>query len=121
MKPKIGDIYKTNSSGLVTVLELKKCSVVKVSFLNTGYETDTRLDQLKVGQVKDKSIVQRKRNRCKKLFIITMVDGHEYKFNKLNEALEVVGETNINKLYEIARGRTIKGHQVQSIRREDIV
>lgn len=113
---KVGDVYKTNTSGLLTVIEAKQCSIFTVKFIDSGYERDATRSAIVKGEVKDHSLI-RTRRKCMKKFIITMNSGHVFEVEKLTEALVVVGETNINKLYEIARGRVIKDHPVLSIER----
>lgn len=51
-----GVLFNTNSYGLVEVLEYKGNTKVRVKFINTGYETEVALVNLKAGKIKDKSL-----------------------------------------------------------------
>ena len=50
----VGEIFKTNKYGNLTVIEYINNRNVHVKFADTGYETITRLDSIKDGIVKDK-------------------------------------------------------------------
>lgn len=52
----VGQIFPTNKGGDVEVLKYEGVNNVTVRFLNTGYETLTRMSQLRLGSVKDKSL-----------------------------------------------------------------
>ena len=54
MRPVKGQIYKTNGAGSCEVLEYRDCYDVTVRFIDTGYITVTRSEQLKDGRVRDK-------------------------------------------------------------------
>lgn len=48
-----GLIFSTNNSGNCVIIDYKNYRKVTVKFVNTGYETETRMDHLKSGNVKD--------------------------------------------------------------------
>lgn len=48
-----GLIFSTNNSGNCIIIDYKNYRKVTVKFVNTGYETETRMDHLKLGNVKD--------------------------------------------------------------------
>lgn len=50
----VGEIFKTNNYGYLTVIDYINNRNVHVKFVDTGYETITRLDTIKEGNVKDK-------------------------------------------------------------------
>lgn len=50
----VGEIFKTNNYGYLKVIEYINNRNVHVKFVDTGYETITRLDSIKEGNVKDK-------------------------------------------------------------------
>ena len=49
----VGKVYKSTSSGDFKVLKYNDGGNVEIQFINTGYETVTRLDCIKKGEVKD--------------------------------------------------------------------
>lgn len=112
---KVGDMYKTNTSGLLTVTEIKKCSVVKVKFIETGYETETRKDQLKAGVVKDKTLVQRTRKATTHKFRVTFKGGEVRRYVKLVDVLNDIEDKDISKLYKMRRGLKVADHEVKTI------
>ena len=52
----VGDIFDTNNCGKLVVLEYENTSNLKVKFIDTAYETTTRANQLRKGEVKDRSL-----------------------------------------------------------------
>ena len=55
-KIQVGDIFDTNNYGKLVVLEYENASNLKVKFIDTAYETTTRANQLRKGEVKDRSL-----------------------------------------------------------------
>ena len=55
-KIQVGDIFDTNNYGKLVVLEYENTSNLKVKFIDTAYETTTRANQLRKGEVKDRSL-----------------------------------------------------------------
>ena len=55
-KIRVGDIFDTNNCGKLVVLEYKNASNLKVKFIDTAYETTTRANNLRKGEVKDRSL-----------------------------------------------------------------
>ena len=55
-KIQIGDIFDTNNYGKLVVLEYENTSNLKVKFIDTAYETTTRANQLRKGEVRDRSL-----------------------------------------------------------------
>ena len=55
-KLKVGDIYPTNNSGDLEILEYRSCNNVLVKFLDTGEVRRTVSASIKIGMVKDKSL-----------------------------------------------------------------
>ena len=51
---KEGDMYSTNSSGKVVVRKYLNCESVEIEFLNTGWKTVARKQNIELGSVKDK-------------------------------------------------------------------
>ena len=52
----VGDIFDTNNCGKLVVLEYENASNLKVKFIDTAYETTTRANQLRKGEVRDRSL-----------------------------------------------------------------
>ncbi len=48
-----GTIYETNSSGKLVITKYVHCKNVEVRFVNTGFETTARMDNIRDGKVKD--------------------------------------------------------------------
>ncbi|CAL9959044.1 HNH endonuclease [Vibrio phage 219E48-1] len=48
-----GNIYTTNSSGKLVITKYVHCKNVEVRFVNTGFETTARMDNIRLGRVKD--------------------------------------------------------------------
>lgn len=48
-----GLVFNTNNSGTCIVVNYTNYDDVTVKFVETGYETKTRMDNLKLGKVKD--------------------------------------------------------------------
>ena len=55
-KIRVGDIFDTNNCGKLVVLEYKGHLDVIVKFIDTGYETTARANNLRKGNVKDRSL-----------------------------------------------------------------
>ena len=55
-KIRVGDIFDTNNCGKLVVLEYKGHLDVIVKFIDTGYETTTRANELRKGEVRDRSL-----------------------------------------------------------------
>ena len=55
-KIQVGDIFDTNNCGKLVVLEYKGHLDVIVKFIDTGYETTARANNLRKGNVKDRSL-----------------------------------------------------------------
>ena len=55
-KIQVGDIFDTNNCGKLVVLEYKGHLDVIVKFIDTGYETTTRANELRKGEVRDRSL-----------------------------------------------------------------
>ena len=55
-KIQVGDIFDTKNYGKLVVLEYENTSNLKVKFIDTAYETTTRANQLRKGEVKDRSL-----------------------------------------------------------------
>ena len=55
-KIQVGDIFDTNNYGKLVVLEYENTYNLKVKFIDTAYETTTRANQLRKGEVKDRSL-----------------------------------------------------------------
>lgn len=51
---KAGDVYNTNSSGKLVVLKYLNSDRVEIKFLNTGWKTVARKQNIELGSVKDK-------------------------------------------------------------------
>ena len=51
---KAGDVYTTNSSGKLVVLKYLNSDRVEIKFLNTGWKTVARKQNIELGSVKDK-------------------------------------------------------------------
>jgi hypothetical protein len=49
-----GEVYKTNNSGTLEVIEYNNAKSVLVRFIDTGYETVVSADQLRFGRVSDR-------------------------------------------------------------------
>jgi hypothetical protein len=60
MKHKIGNIYRTNRDGDAEIIAKGPGKIVRVKFLNTGFERDVNIDNLVAGKCKDYSITERK-------------------------------------------------------------
>ena len=55
-KIQVGDIFDTNNCGKLVVLEYKGHLDIIVKFIDTGYETTARANNLRKGNVKDRSL-----------------------------------------------------------------
>ena len=55
-KIQVGDIFDTKNYGKLVVLEYKGHLDVIVKFIDTGYETTTRANELRKGEVRDRSL-----------------------------------------------------------------
>ena len=111
----VNDVFKTNTSGMISVVADKGFGVFTVKFIDTGFVRDTRRQQILSGEVKDKSLV--KCREVKDKYKLHKNDGSFFTVCKLVEALDYLVDKDINKLYRIRSGVAVKGHEVIEIER----
>ena len=65
MKHNIGNIYKTNLDGDVELIQKVNSRVVRVRFLNTGFEREVNLANLVAGKCRDYTVTSRRYTEIK--------------------------------------------------------